>query len=246
MLIRTFDVLAALFGFALASPVLLPVMLLLYLQDRHTPFYIATRMGKDGRHFRMVKLRSMRPNADRTGVDSTAANDNRITPLGHMVRRYKLDELTQLWNVLIGDMSLVGPRPNVERETRLYTSEEQRLLSCRPGITDYASIVFADEGDILNSEKDPDLAYNQLIRPWKSRLGLFYIDHRSFTLNVRLVLLTAMAIASRRRALEAVAVDLERRGADGALVEVARRSNPLVPSPPPGANEVVTTREPPG
>ena len=83
--------------------------------------------------------------ADKLGVDSTAANDSRITPIGHFVRRYKLDEFTQLWNVLIGQMSLVGPRPNVERETRLYTKEEKRLLSIRPGITDFSSIVFADE-----------------------------------------------------------------------------------------------------
>ena len=136
----------------LASPVLLPVMFLVWWQDRHSPFYVASRVGLDQRPFRMVKLRSMRIGADKSGVDSTSAGDSRITPVGHFIRRYKLDELTQLWNVLIGDMSLVGPRPNVERETRLYTDLEQRLLTVKPGITDYASIVFADEGEILQGQ----------------------------------------------------------------------------------------------
>ncbi len=242
-LIRALDVGAAVLGLTLALPILVPLLLALWMQDRYSPFYVAPRMGRNGRPFRMVKLRSMRPNADKTGVDSTAANDNRITRLGHFIRRYKLDELTQLWNVLKGEMSLVGPRPNVERETRLYTAEELRLLSVRPGITDYASIVFADEGEILSGHSDPDLAYNQLIRPWKSRLGLFYVEHRSLGLNVKLVWLTSIAMLSRERALAAVARELTRRGATSELVEVARRSHPLRPHPPPGASEIVADRE---
>jgi lipopolysaccharide/colanic/teichoic acid biosynthesis glycosyltransferase len=191
----------------------------------------------------MVKLRSMRIGADRSGVDSTAAGDNRITPVGHFIRRYKLDEITQLWNVLLGDMSLVGPRPNVERETRLYTAVENRLLSVRPGITDYASVVFSDEGEILRDEPDPDLAYNQLIRPWKSRLALFYIENTSLGLDLKLIWLTALAILSRSRALAAAARDLEQRGAPAELVQVARRKDKLVPHPPPGAAEIVTSRD---
>jgi lipopolysaccharide/colanic/teichoic acid biosynthesis glycosyltransferase len=190
----------------------------------------------------MVKLRSMRIGADKSGVDSTSAGDSRITPVGHFIRRYKLDELTQLWNVLIGDMSLVGPRPNVERETRLYTEIEQRLLTVKPGITDYASIDFADEGDILQGQPDPDLAYNQLIRPWKSRLGLFYIEQRSLVLDLKLIFLTAVTIVSREKALRAVTQDLERRGAPADLVRVARRIDRLVPHAPPGASSVVTSR----
>ena len=137
------------------------MLFLIWWQDKHSPFYIAPRTGRNERPFRMVKLRSMVINADKSGVDSTAANDRRITGVGQFVRRYKLDELTQLWNVLKGDMSLVGPRPNVERETRMYTPVEKRLLSVRPGITDYASIVFADEGDILKEYADPDIAYTR-------------------------------------------------------------------------------------
>ena len=120
--------------------------------------------------------------ADQTGVDSTAGDDKRITPIGRLVRKLKLDELSQLWNVLKGDMSLVGPRPNVPREVALYTSDENKLLEIRPGITDLSSIIFADEGDILHGAEDPDLRYHQIIRPWKSRLGLLYVKKTGFIL----------------------------------------------------------------
>ena len=155
----------------------------------------------------MVKLRSMVINADKSGVDSTGSNDRRITRVGHFIRRYKLDEVTQLWNVLKGDMSLVGPRPNVKRETDLYTKQERRLVEVRPGITDFASIVFSDEGDILKDQTDPDIAYNQLIRPGKSLLGLFYIEHGTLWIDLQLIFLTAVVIASRRRALAGVIGD---------------------------------------
>lgn len=239
---RLLDLLVSFIGLVLASPVLVPVMFLVWWQDRHSPFYVASRVGRGNRPFRMVKLRSMRIGADKSGVDSTSAGDSRITPVGHFIRRYKLDEVTQLWNVLLGDMSLVGPRPNVERETRLYTEVEQKLLTVQPGITDYASIVFSDEGDILEGQPDPDLAYNQLIRPWKSRLGLFYIEDRSLILDLKLIVLTVVAIVSRPNALLAVSRELEARGAPPELVQIALRRDRLIPHPPPGTTEVVTSR----
>lgn len=241
---RLLDIFFALFGLVAAAPVLLPVIFLVWRQDRHSPFYVPLRVGKGEIDFRMVKLRSMVMNADRSGVDSTGANDARITPVGHFIRRYKLDELTQLWNVLRGDMSLVGPRPNVRRETDLYTSLEKHLLSVRPGITDFSSIIFSDEGEILAGHADPDLAYNQLIRPWKSRLGLFYIEHAGIGLDLRLIWLTALAILSRPRALEGVARQLQALGAPADLISVARRADPLQPLPPPGATEIVRSRQP--
>ena len=241
---RLLDVLAASVGLILLSPVLVPAMLIVWLHDSHSPFYISPRVGEGGKTFRMVKLRSMVVNADENEVDSTSASDPRISPVGRIIRRFKLDELTQLWNVLIGNMSLVGPRPNVERETQLYTAEERRLLTVRPGITDYASIVFSDEGEILRGEADPDLAYNQLIRPWKSRLSLFYIDNRSLLLAVKLIYLTALSLLSRQRALQGVAVDLTKRDAPPDLVRVALRTDPLVPHPPPGADTIVISRRP--
>lgn len=240
---RLFDILASALGLIAVSPVLLPVMFLVWWQDRHSPFYVATRMGKDEVPFRMVKLRSMVVSADKTGVDSTSADDQRITPVGHFIRRYKLDELTQLWNVLRGDMSLVGPRPNVKRETDLYTPAERQLLSVKPGVTDFASIVFSDEGDVLKDQADPDIAYNQLIRPGKSLLGIFYVDHRSLWVDIRLCGLTAITIVSRPRALDGVQRVLRRLGATPEILEIASRKSPLVPMPPPGSDSLVTSRD---
>lgn len=243
---RIFDIALSAMGLVVSSPILIPAMIAVWLQDFHSPFYIAPRVGKGGRLFRMVKLRSMIVNADKTGVDSTGANDRRITAVGRFIRKYKLDELTQLWNVLVGDMSLVGPRPNVKRETDLYTDVEKSLLSVRPGITDFASIVFSDEGEILADKPDPDLAYNQLIRPWKSRLGLFYVERANMLLDLRLIVLTAIAIVDRQRALSSVARLLNTLGAPEELIEISKRKQALVPQPPPGSSTIVTSREIPG
>ena len=239
---RLFDIFGASLGLIIASPILCPVIYLVWKQDMHLPFYVAPRIGRDGRPFKMVKLRSMVINADSSGVDSTGSNDQRITKVGHFIRRYKLDELTQLWNVLIGDMSLVGPRPNVKRETDLYTPLERKLLSVKPGITDFASIVFSDEGDILKDAVDPDIAYNQLIRPGKGYLGLFYIDHRSVWLDIQLCFYTLIAIISRQRALERITSILKSNGAKKDLILLASRTEPLQPMPPPGAVKIVTSR----
>lgn len=240
---RSFDFLASLCGLLCASPVLLPVMFLVWRQDGHSPFYVAERVGLNGQIFSMVKLRSMVVNADKSGVDSTSANDQRITSVGHFIRRYKLDELTQLWNVLVGDMSLVGPRPNVKRETDLYTTEEQKLLSVKPGITDFSSIVFSDEGEILKGKDDPDIAYHQLIRPGKSLLGLFYIEKRTFLVDVQLIFLTVQAILSKDAALKKLVALMRKLGGSDGLCEIAARKQPLVPSPPPGALSIVTSRD---
>lgn len=240
---RLFDVVASALGLMAASPVLLPVMFLVWWHDKHSPFYAATRLGKNESSFRMVKLRSMVVSADKNGVDSTSADDRRITPIGHFIRRFKLDELTQLWNVLKGDMSLVGPRPNVRRETDLYTPVERQLLSVKPGVTDFASIVFSDEGDILKDRVDPDIAYNQLIRPGKSLLGIFYVDHGSLWIDIQLCWLTAIAIVSRPKALDGVQRLLRRLGATREILEIASRKSPLVPMPPPGSDRLVTSRD---
>jgi lipopolysaccharide/colanic/teichoic acid biosynthesis glycosyltransferase len=241
---RLFDCGAAGLGLLLLSPLLVPVAVAIWLQDRHSPFYVANRVGRGGRPFRMVKFRSMVVRADRSGVDSTAGDDPRITAVGRFIRRFKVDELPQLWNVLKGEMSLVGPRPNVERETALYTAEERELLNVAPGITDLASIVFADEGDILRGSSDPDLRYNQLIRPWKSRLGLLYVRHRpALALDLRIILLTLRAAADREAALGKAAALVQQLGGGPELADVARRRSPLVPAPPPGAAQVVQSRQ---
>lgn len=243
MLKRLLDIFASAFGLVVASPVLLPVMFMVWYQDKHSPFYIAPRVGRADVPFKMIKLRTMIINADKSGVDSTSANDNRITAVGRFIRRYKLDELTQLWNVLKGDMSLVGPRPNVKRETDLYTPVERKLLDVKPGITDISSIVFSDEGDILKDHIDPDIAYNQLIRPGKSTLGLLYIKNQSIWLDIKLCFLTVIAVVSRERALAGVQEILKNIDAPADVISLASRQQPLVPAPPPGGDRIVTSRD---
>jgi lipopolysaccharide/colanic/teichoic acid biosynthesis glycosyltransferase len=204
---------------------------------------VAPRVGRYENVFRIIKFRSMIVNAEKSGVDSTSANDSRITSVGLMFRKYKIDELPNFFNIFLGQMSFVGPRPNVKRETDLYTVEEKLLLSVRPGITDLASIVFSDEGDILENSNDPDLDYNQLIRPWKSRLGLFYVKNRTLILDIKLMFLTAISIISKERSLKSVNKILVKLSAEAILIEISKRENQLTPYPPPGSDSIVTSRE---
>jgi lipopolysaccharide/colanic/teichoic acid biosynthesis glycosyltransferase len=241
---RAFDVAASAAGLILLSPVLLTLALIVWLGDYKSPFFVASRTGRGGRQYRMVKFRSMTVGADRSKVDSTAKNDPRITGVGRFMRRGKLDELPQLWNVLKGEMSLVGPRPNVKRETDIYTIEERRLLSLRPGITDLASIVFSDEGEILAGSADPDIRYNQLIRPWKSRLGLLYVDRAGgILLDLEIIWLTIASAFDRQMALKDVSRLVQELGGDPVLCAIARRSETLGPTAPPGATRIVTSRD---
>ena len=235
---RVIDILIATCGLLACSPVLLSFMFLIWLQDRRSPLYIAKRVGLNRKPFRMVKLRSMVVRADKIGGTSTSGDDKRITAVGKMIRAYKLDEICQLWNVLTGDMSLVGPRPNTEADVALYTGEEMHLLDVRPGITDISSIVFSDEGAILQGSPDPDLKYNQVIRPYKSRLGLLYIQNSCLLLDIQLVFLTAVAIVSKSTALRGITVILRKFHADAILIDAAKRAKPLTPYPPPGSTHI--------
>lgn len=237
---RLFDIVVSFVGLLVLSPFLLLFMLLIWLQDFRGPFYIAPRARGRNRSFNMVKLRSMVKGADKLGGTSTAANDRRITWVGKLVRKTKFDEVPQLWNVLIGEMSLVGPRPQVMHDVKLFTEEEYHLFEVRPGITDFSSIVFSDEGEILRGSDNADLKYNQVIRPWKSRLGLFYVRHNSLWVNLQLIELTVVALISKPRALKGVQVLLRRMGAPEELINVAGRQEVLLPLPPPGADEVET------
>jgi lipopolysaccharide/colanic/teichoic acid biosynthesis glycosyltransferase len=242
MIKRSFDILTSFFGLLFLSPILLLATFLVWKEDKRSPFYVTKRLGKNNKLFKMIKLRSMSVDADKSGVVSSSDNDIRITSIGQKIRRYKLDEFIQLWNVLIGDMSLVGPRPNVKDETDLYTDIEKELLSIRPGITDFSSIIFSDEGDILKGKDNPDLIYNQLIRPWKSRLGLIYIKNQSFLLDIKIIIYTMVAFTSKQRALNWITKQLKIMNVDSDVVNISKREVELYPFPPPGMDKVVTKR----
>ncbi|MCE5322978.1 sugar transferase [bacterium] len=234
MIKRTIDIVVSAMALIVLSPIILLTAIAVWLQDRHSPLYIAWRVGFNGREFGMIKLRSMVVNNDRVG-SHISGNDPRITAFGRVMRRCKLDEFTQFWNVLKGEMSLVGPRPGLKRETDVFTQTERKLLSIRPGISDFASIVFADQGEILKTSDDPNRDYTQLIRPWKSRLGLFYLEHASIMLDLKVLTLTAVALINRKQALRGVRAILLNDNADEELIRIASRQDPLVPALPPGA-----------
>ena len=242
MIKRLVDILSSFFGLLFFSPILIPAMFLVWKEDKKSPFYVTQRLGKNGIPFKMIKLRSMVIDADKSGVVSSSENDMRITSIGHKIRKYKLDEIVQLWNVLKGDMSLVGPRPNVKDETDLYTDTEKGLFLIRPGITDFSSIVFSDEGDILKGKDNPDLVYNQLIRPWKSRLGLIYIENQSLLLDIKMIFYTIVAFVSKQRALNWVSSQLKLMNVDYKVINMSKREEELYPFPPPGMDKIVTKR----
>ena len=240
---RLLDILASVAGLILLSPVLIVICLIIWLRDFHNPFYVAQRVGRGGREFRMLKLRSMVADADRIGGSSSGVDDSRITWIGRHIRRFKLDEFGQLWNVLKGDMSLVGPRPQIAWAVKEYTSVERRLLEARPGITDPASIIFSDQDSILTGAEDPDLLYSQIIRPWKNRLALLYVDQGCVLSYCEIVLATLAGMASRRISLAWANSIVARLGADTELLRVSRRDEPPPAAPPPGASVLVTRIE---
>jgi lipopolysaccharide/colanic/teichoic acid biosynthesis glycosyltransferase len=242
MMKRLFDISFSLSLIIILSPFLSAICLIIFFNDKASPFYVSNRVGRNFKIFKMIKLRSMIINADKSKVDSTSSNDKRITKIGHFIRRFKLDELPQLINVLKGDMSFVGPRPNVEREVNLYSSVEKGLLKKRPGITDLASIIFSDEGEILKDTLDPDLSYNQLIRPWKSRLGIIYINQSNFLLDIKIILLTMVSLFDKKRSTRIINKFLVDKKYDDNLIEACKRNTELKPYPPPGFNNIITKR----
>ena len=219
---RVVDILVAGLGLLAFAPVLAVAALAVWLQDRGSPLYVSVRIGCNGVPFRLVKLRSMVIWASSAGVDTTTVFDARITPVGRVIRRLKLDELPQLWNILLGQMSLVGPRPNVPREVARYTAPEREQLSLRPGLTDLASIVFANLGEILADSRDPNLDYALRIRPWKSRLGLLYVRHRSLRLDLEILALTLMCVVFRKTSLRGIEAVLDRLDAPSEVRRTVR------------------------
>ena len=193
-MIRFFDFLFSLLGLIVLSPVFLLISLYIVLDSRGGVFYRQSRVGKDGKDFKLYKFRSMRTGADKRGLITVGEKDSRITRVGYFLRKYKLDELPQLINVLKGEMSLVGPRPEVRKYVDLYTPEQRKVLSVVPGITDYASIEYVDENRILGGAADPDKVYVEEILPDKIRYNMKYIENRSLKEYFKIILLTFYSI----------------------------------------------------
>lgn len=193
-MIRFFDILFSLLGLLFLFPVFFFLYLAIRLESKGGGFYKQLRVGRGGRDFYVYKFRSMRVGADKKGLITVGGRDPRITRIGYFIRKYKLDELPQLFNVLKGDMSIVGPRPEVRKYVDLYTEEQQRVLSVRPGITDYASIEYVDENLILGKAEEPDKAYVELIVPDKIKYNMKYINNQSLKEYFKIIFLTFWSI----------------------------------------------------
>ena len=231
---RLLDILFSSIGLIILSPVFILTILFITIYDFKNPIYISKRMGKKMIPFKMYKLRSMRVDADSYGINSTSKNDPRLTPIGKIIRKIKLDEFSQLLNVLIGNMSLVGPRPQVvDHVNNEYTNLEKKLLNVEPGITDISSIVFSDENEILKDSSNPDKDYNELIRPWKSRLGLIYIKNQSILLDFKLIIITIIAILNKSIALKFLNKILINLNVNDDILSICLRKDQLLPFSPP-------------
>lgn len=197
---RLFDVVISAIGLILLSPAFLLLALVIKLDSHGPVFYRGVRVGRNGRSFNIYKFRSMVADAERRGAASTSTTDLRVTRSGRFIRKFKFDEFSQLINVLLGDMSIVGPRPEVRKFVDKYTEEEKLILSVRPGITDWSSIKFHNEGEIIESSGIPDAdeAYETLIRPEKLRLQLKYVRERSLLVDIRIIGATVVKLFSTR------------------------------------------------
>lgn len=197
MVKRLFDLVAAAVGLLVLSPVFLLLAVWIKADSPGPVFYRQRRVGRRNRDFWLYKFRSMRVGADRAGLITVGGRDPRITPSGYYLRKYKLDELPQLINVLMGDMSLVGPRPEVRRYVDLYTPEQMHVLDVRPGITDMASILYRNENELLARAEDPDKFYVEVVMQDKLRINLEYVARHSFGYDLRLIFRTFWEIVSK-------------------------------------------------
>jgi len=193
-MIRFLDIVFSAIGLVILLPVFIILYVLIRLESKGNGFYCQRRVGKNGKMFGLYKFRTMLMGSDAKGLITVGGRDPRITKMGYFIRKYKLDELPQLWNVLKGDMSLVGPRPEVKKYVDLYTEEQRKVLSVLPGITDYASIEYVDENYILGQADDPDKAYIEQIMPDKIELNMKYINNRSIAEYFKIIFLTIWSI----------------------------------------------------
>ena len=196
MLKRGFDVVSSLIGIILLFPFLLILWISIQLESSGGGFYRQVRVGKNGVDFRLWKFRTMQTGADKKGLLTIGGRDSRVTRIGYYLRKYKLDELPQLINVLVGDMSIVGPRPEVRKYVNLYTSDQLRVLSIKPGITDYASIEYCNENELLAQSENPEKTYIDEVLPAKLELNQKYLNDQGFLTDLKIIFQTIGKIIS--------------------------------------------------
>ena len=193
-MIRFFDFILSLVGLVVLAPIFIVLVIWIKIDSKGPVFYKQVRVGQSGIDFGLFKFRSMVVDADKKGLITVGGRDPRITRSGYFIRKYKLDELPQLINVLVGDMSLVGPRPEVRKYVDLYTDEQQKVLSVKPGITDYASIEYMDENEILGKSSDPEKTYIEEIMPEKIKYNMKYIQNKNVSEYFKIIFLTLLKI----------------------------------------------------
>lgn len=191
---RIFDIFFSIIGLLILSPFFIIIGILIALDSPGGVFYKQVRVGKNGKDFHLFKFRSMRTNSDKKGLLTVGGRDSRITRMGYFIRKYKVDELPQLLNVLFGDMSLVGPRPEVRRYVDLYNAKQKKVLSVKPGITDFASIEYSNENEILGNAEDPEKVYIEEIMPAKLDLNLKYIAEQGIATDFKIIFKTIAKI----------------------------------------------------
>ena len=189
-MIRLFDIFFSALGLIILFPFFIVFYLLIRIESKGGAFYIQERIGKNGKPFGLYKFRSMRVGSDAEGLLTVGERDNRITRIGYVLRKTKIDELPQLLNVLKGDMSLVGPRPEVRKYTDMYTEEQRKVLCVRPGITDYASIEYVNENELLSKADDPERMYIEKVMPDKIKLNMKYMEHYTVGEYFKIIFLT--------------------------------------------------------
>ena len=193
---RIFDIVLSFIGLMILSPFFLIISFLIVIGSGFPVFYLQSRVGKNGKDFKLFKFRTMRKNADKAGLLTVGGRDPRVTSIGYYLRKYKLDELPQLLNVLFGTMSLVGPRPEVRKYVDLYTEEQRKVLQVKPGITDFASIEYFNENELLATSKDPEATYIHEVMPAKLELNKKYINDSGLLSDLKIITRTISKILS--------------------------------------------------
>ncbi|MGZ3922103.1 MAG: sugar transferase [Bacteroidia bacterium] len=196
MLKRLFDIVFSFTGIVILSPFLIIISLLVIINSGFPVFYRQKRVGKNNKDFSLFKFRTMRKDSDKKGLLTVGGRDPRITSIGYYLRKYKLDELPQLFNVLFGSMSLVGPRPEVRKYVDLYNQEQRRVLDVKPGITDYASLDYFNENELLASSDNPEKTYIEEVMPAKLELNKKYISEANVSTDIKIILRTLAKIVS--------------------------------------------------